>query len=927
MGQYDRERLYGPAMTQAAAAAMALEQAPSLVAGLSRACWLAPTGEAARLPHEEAARRAAASPPLVCHAAALARRLGVRPFAAYDLLELHAFVRPTRFCLPTPRGLARAMGLAPPEGLEAEAAALGAAAAALLAELAAWERPAKDAAAPVAASMAGWPWGPMVLAALGRAELAAAARNAPAGGGLAVWRRLPKWSELAPEPPPGNAPVEPAAARARLAELLGPGAENRPQQADFASAVTAAFAPRTQKGAPNMVLAEAGTGTGKTLGYIAPASLWAEQNGAAVWISTYTRNLQQQIDGELDRLHPDPELKAAKVVIRKGRENYLCLLNLEEAVGRLGALMPREAVALGLMARWVASTRDGDLGGDFPAWLAGLFGAGLTLGLADRRGECIYSACPHYDRCFIERSVRRARRADIVVANHALVMIQAALGGMDDTRLPTRYVFDEGHHLFDAADNVFASRLTGQETAELRRWLLGAEGRRAGRARGLAERVGDLLGDDRAARETYDQVLAAARALPAAGWRNRVGDGAPQGPAEAFFRAVREQVYARAHTADSPYSLQTEVRPLGPEVAESAAALEGALGRLVGPMTRLKERLTARLEDEAEELDTPTRVRIEAVCRGLQRRGDAGAEGWRAMLAELGAEAAETVDWFEVERAEGRDLDVGMVRHWRDPTLPFAEAVAARAHGLVVTSATLTDASGDVEADWRAAEGRTGSRHLPLPAIRARVASPYDYGALTRAVVVTDVRRDDPAQVAAAYRALFQAAGGGALGLFTAIARLRQVHARIAAPLEEAGLSLYAQHVDGLDVATLIDIFRAEEDACLLGTDAVRDGVDVPGRSLRLIVFDRVPWPRPSILHRARRATLGGARYDDMLTRLKLAQAYGRLVRRADDRGAFVLLDGAMPSRLAGAFPEGVALRRLGLADAVRLVGEFLGEA
>ena len=70
--------------------------------------------------------------------------------------------------------------------------------------------------------------------------------------------------------------------------------------------------------------------------------------------------------------------------------------------------------------------------------------------------------------------------------------------------------------------------------------------------------------------------------------------------------------------------------------------------------------------------------------------------------------------------------------------------------------------------------------------------------------------------------------------------------------LEEAGLPLYAQHVDGLDTGTLVDIFRAEEDACLLGTDAVRDGVDVPGRCLRLIVFDRVPWPRPDILHRAR---------------------------------------------------------------------------
>ena len=120
--------------------------------------------------------------------------------------------------------------------------------------------------------------------------------------------------------------------------------------------------------------------------------------------------------------------------------------------------------------------------------------------------------------------------------------------------------------------------------------------------------------------------------------------------------------------------------------------------------------------------------------------------------------------------------------------------------------------------------------------------------------------------------------------------------------MEDEGLPLYAQHVDGLDTGTLIDIFRAEEDACLLGTDAVRDGVDVPGRSLRLIVFDRVPWPRPDILHRARKACFGGAAYDDMLTRLRLKQAFGRLVRRADDTGVFVLLDPRLPSRSAAPF-------------------------
>jgi ATP-dependent DNA helicase DinG len=143
------------------------------------------------------------------------------------------------------------------------------------------------------------------------------------------------------------------------------------------------------------------------------------------------------------------------------------------------------------------------------------------------------------------------------------------------------------------------------------------------------------------------------------------------------------------------------------------------------------------------------------------------------------------------------------------------------------------------------AEARTGTRHLAAPAMRAAMASPFDYPDATRVLIVRDVKRDDADQVAAAYRELFLASGGGALGLFTAIGRLRAVHQRIAPALEEAGLPLYAQHVGGMDAATLVDIFRAEEHSCLLGTDAVRDGVDVPGRSLRLIVFDRVPCQAP----------------------------------------------------------------------------------
>ena len=153
---------------------------------------------------------------------------------------------------------------------------------------------------------------------------------------------------------------------------------------------------------------------------------------------------------------------------------------------------------------------------------------------------------------------------------------------------------------------------------------------------------------------------------------------------------------------------------------------------------------------------------------------------------------------------------------------------------------------------------------------------------------------------------------------------------RMAQGLEAAGIPLYAQHVDTMDNATLVDVFRAEENACLLGTDAMRDGVDVPGRSLRLLVFDRVPWPRPSILHRERRVHLSGGDpkgYDDALARHRLRQAFGRLVRRADDRGVFVLLDRSCPGRLLAGLPEGVEVRRLGLAEAVAETRRFLADA
>ena len=935
---------------------LALPDAPAVVVGHGRAAIATPDGELLRLSAGDAVDRLRTlPPPLLVHAPSAWRRLGLHGAPAFDLLELFAFVLPGRAAAPTPRGLALALDFELPAGgdLEAEAALLPELAAALLHRLALGRDTAlnKDAAS-LAARMgqAGWGWAPFVMAALGRPDAA------PSIEALRIWRRLPEWEDAAAPPAPSAHPVAEAEARARLAEMLGPHAEQRPGQADYAGAAAAAFAPRQTRGDPCLVLAEAGTGTGKTLGYLAPASIWSERNHGGVWVSTFTRHLQRQIEEELAHLFPDPAERRRRVVVRKGRENYLCLLNFEDAVSATAG--GPGVVALGLVARWALVSNDGDIqGGDLPGWLAELFGSQTIAGLADRRGECIHAACPHWRRCFVEHTIRRARAAQLVVANHALVMTQAAWGGLDDNTVPTRYVFDEGHHVFDAADGAFAAELSGRETAELRRWLLGAEGGRS-RARGLRRRIEELVSGLATLETPLDAALQAARALPAPGWHGRLADsradpvgieGRPN-PTESFLRTAREQVLARvaadpfAGPPDGRTALECDVFPLNPGMAETADRLGRALARIGEPLATLRERLLARLDEEAEEMDAATRNRIEAAGRTLTRRALGPLKAWRDMLRALagaapapgGGNRPANVMFIRLERDGTRDGDVGLHRHWLDPTIPFAATLASPAHGLLVTSATLRDAGdADPETAWASAEARVGAPHLPSPAIRAAVASPFDYATQTRAFIVSDVATgaagSSPGQaiarLAAAYRALFIAAGGGALGLFTAIRRLQAVHARIAPELEAAGIPLYAQHVDAMGNATLVDIFRAEEESCLLGTDAMRDGVDVPGRALRLVVFERVPWPRPDILHRERRIYLSGGDpkgYDDSIARLRLRQAFGRLIRRATDRGVFVLLDRQTPSRLLSAFPAGVAVERLGLAEAVARTRAFL---
>ncbi|MBH90402.1 MAG: helicase [Magnetovibrio sp.] len=919
-----------------------IPDAPAIVAGVRTVACLNFDGEIETLSKAEATKFLhPGKPPIICHSKSFFARLGAKPFPVYDILELFAFVRPAQFTIPTPRGVAQVLGLTIPENQDQEAQSLLSSAHALISELAVTKVDSNTESIAWAMYSVRWPWAEMVIAALGGKKRPSSSKIT---SGLAVWDRLPKWDDRPPEILPRNFPVEAAEAQAQLVKILGIGAEKRLEQLQYSGSVSPAFDARSKCEEPTVVLADAGTGVGKTLGYIAPASVWAEKNEGVVWLSTYTRNLQRQLDFELNRLYPDPVEKNKKVVIRKGRENYFCLLNFSEAIGQLSLRSGTEAIGLGLMARWALVTRDGDMiGGDFPSWLTDLLGRGVTLDLSDKRGECTYSACQHYSRCFIERTIQRARHARIVVANHALVMGQAAVGVGDEGQLPTRYVFDEGHHILAAADSAFSAALTGYECEDLRRWLVGAETGHNFRSRGLRTRMEGLVNGDEQATEALDAVLLTARELPGPGWRQRLEGDTPHGTAEKFLSLVRQQVFARTNGKETTYSLETGTENPVTGLLDTAGDLHELLLRLLNPLQSLVHFLIHLLDEESENLDTATRNRIDAIVRGIQRRGTDQITSWMSMLKALDNEIPEGfVDWFSVERKDGHEIDVGLHRHYVDPTLPFVKMVLSPAHGALITSATLRDSISEEdneiphitnedakmvsERGWLGAEVRTGATHLSKPALLTAVKSPFDYSSNTKVLIVEDVDKVNLVQVASAYRELFLASGGGGLGLFTAISRLRVIHERIVAPLDEAGIEVMAQHVDAIDTGTLIDMFRAEDNSCLLGTDAVRDGIDVSGPSLRLIVFDRVPWPRPDILHRARRKVFGERAYDEILTRLKLKQAYGRLIRKKTDRGVFVMLDKAMPSRLLTAFPRDVQVFRLGLKKAIIEIRSFFDE-
>ena len=373
---------------------------------------------------------------------------------------------------------------------------------------------------------------------------------------------------------------------------------------------------------------------------------------------------------------------------------------------------------------------------------------------------------------------------------------------------------------------------------------------------------------------------AGGRRLDSADWR-----ASPRGPGEVFLAAAYQPCARAQRRWRRLLFAGSRNQPDGRATSLDAARehLRAALKRdrrAADAAGAIAARKIGRQGERAGTLYQ--RARLEAAARGLERRAKIVLPAWIAMLEALETgEIARRIRRLVRNRARGRPrcrcrAGAAMDRSHHSTGRRSAGAAAWRADHL----GHLARRTATATTIGKAPKCAPARSTCPEPPRRASFGSPFR---LCRAGAHLHRQGCGAARRRCAGRRLSRIVPGrraaGRLGLFTAVrslARRGEPHRRPRSPRRD--LTLYAQHVDRLDTGALVDLFRAEENACLLGTDALRDGVDVPGRSLRLVVFDKVPWPKPTILHKARRARFGKG-YDDLLTRLRLKQAFGRLIR------------------------------------------------
>jgi len=614
--------------------------------------------------------------------------------------------------------------------------------------------------------------------------------------------------------------------------------EHRPQQLEMANAVAAALA------AGHHLVVEAGTGVGKSFGYLVPAILAAaadrddkdDKRPRTIVVATHTISLQEQlITKDIPFLNSVIPVEFT-AVLAKGRSNYLSRRRLDGALARSNSLFhqPDEFDQLRQIRDWAKKSTDGSLS-DLPYRPQQV----VWGEVASDSGNCMGRNCPTYDECFYYAARRRIQNAQIVVVNHALFFSDLALRMSDVSILPDYdvVIFDEAHMIESvASDHMGLSASSGQVEYVLNR----------------------LFNDQTNKGLLVHRKLSDAQRLVL---ECRV-------VADEFFGDVYEWRMSRKN--ENGRLLQSELfeNRLSPTLAKLAARLR----------TEVK-----LIDDEKERQDfTSARERLDTLARELRTWVDQG--------------LPDSVYWVDASATRRGAPRVSLTAAPVEIAPVLREHLFDKTRCVILTSATLAigkQASFDF---FKSRIGLTQAKSLQL-------GSPFDYRRQATLIVV-DGMPDPNSQkdsydraCSAMIRRYVERTDGHAFVLFTSYDMVRRVARDLTPWLASRNMGLYSQ-ADGLPRSQLLEKFKENPRGVLLGVASFWQGVDVPGDALQNVIITRLPFSVPD--HPLLQAKLEAIRatgrnpfmeYQLPEAIIKLKQGFGRLIRTSRDRGIVVLLD------------------------------------
>ncbi len=661
--------------------------------------------------------------------------------------------------------------------------------------------------------------------------------------------------------------------------------EYREQQVEMVAAVVDAF----NQG--QHLLVEAGTGTGKSVGYLLPAAVWAAQNGRRVVVSTNTINLQDQlVEKDIPALQQVLPFEF-RTAVRKGRGNYICT-RLFQQMRHRGPATAEEMPLYARLLVWLPKTATGD---QAELTLRGLDERLLWARLSADNDVCKNDTCTA-NRCPRYMAQKRAEHAHIVIVNHALLL--SDLANNNHILPPFRdLIIDEAHHLEPAvtdglsfeADRRFLERVV----ADLIRERSGL----------LAELTGKT------------NIIPLANRGPFDGWVDRVRRSAElaQVRIDEFFSTLAyflgDRRSGRGQFADQiRLTGSVRLQPLWDEVMISWDNLNLPLNEAAVHLEKIADGIVQMVEQyDIEDAD----LLVQAVAASTK-----GLEETRTHLdAIISNPRDDYIYWAEIFKdrlsLHAAPLHVGPL---------VEEHIFHGKETVILTSATLRTAPlhGEDEPNFDYIKERLYARD----ADELAVGSPFDYQANTLLYLVSDV--PEPNQpgyqrtVEQAILATARTLGGRTMALFTSYAQLRQTAAAIRGPLAREGISVLAQSDSGSRQQMTEQFRDPGTRTVLLGTRSFWEGVDVPGIELSAVILVKLPFDVPSDpIFAARSETFESPFFQYSIPEaiLRWRQGFGRLIRRKTDEGVVLVLDKRVLSKRYGqafidSLPECTTIRQ-----------------